>query len=107
MEIEIKETKTIWSGELQSLIEQSYGRSFRYLKGIRGKENESYLRVDVPELDAEALLPDQPEGHRLKEWLASDENRQEECPVPLSILVSDLYFKRLIPAGSYLIDIWW
>ena len=111
----IKEVKLIWEHELNELITATYGRPYNYGRW-QEMGQDTMTQVTVPE---EADEPWEGGPPSLEEWLAGEPPatltdawrieqwwQTEYCP-ELQVVVNDLHARGLMPAGDYVMHVWW
>ena len=110
MELEIREETYlyVWEINLSEFIAQEYGRPFKWQQqNMLGQDTVIFGEVPDEEAYSESL----------QEWLETplpDENDprgkmnfERDATVDLYAILNDLHSKGRIPAGKYLIHVWW
>lgn len=106
----VKDAKYAWYGDLESLIQETYGKSdYNLLDGDGGEHSQnSVITFDVG-----------PEGNKygdiddltVEEWVAGEEKTLPWGYVmtqpSLADICDDLFKRGLIPAGYYCVEVSW
>lgn len=118
-----------WESDLSQFVADFYGRPWRLQQQNGCYTQDSYLKVTVDgESHLDATLSDQPwatENYTVAEaeeiltawqalptidpadWMAVMDAERDEDAVNVDLILWDLCRKNVIPAGEYLITVWW
>ena len=109
--LEPRAVTLIWEKAFSSFVSQVYGRPYQLGRQSGGLPKDTTVEFTVPAQEFGWS------GPSVAEWLAAPPPDDSDCQETLrwerefhpelEAIVNDLHARELLPAGEYLLEVWW